>query len=311
MDLSGIRNKLIDIKSKFYTRNKLSIKEIDEKPPEKITKLDPLTVPKYVNQLEKPLTFVPYIHKKRIKKDGEHSVQIQHQYAIDIGVTKEQILPPGFPMTKVYGYGGLVEDPKTGKIRYHISSPGSTFEAKRGIPVIIKWRNRINEPHFLAVDPTLHWANPNNMPMHPEMPWPPFPPGFKDAQWPVPAVTHLHGGEVQSDSDGHPEAWFTHNGKHGPAYVSNVYTYPNEQEAATLWYHDHTLGMTRLNVYAGLAGFYLLRDEKAPKKRFSENRLNLPSGKYEIPLIIQDKMFNTDGSLLFTNEGTTPDVNPY
>lgn len=311
MDLTAIRNKLINIKDKFKIKNKLSIKEIKEETKKEVEKLDPLAVPKYVNQLEKPLTYVPYIHKTWTKIDGKYCAQIQHQYMIDIGKTKEQILPSGFPKTDVYGYGGLVEDPKTGKVRYHISSPGATFEAKRGIPVVVKWRNRIKEPHFLAVDPTLHWANPNNMPMHPEKPWPPFPPGFKDAQWPVPTVTHLHGGEVQSDSDGHPEAWFTYNGKYGPAYVTDTYTYPNDQEATTLWYHDHTMGMTRLNVYAGLAGFYLLRDGKVTKKQFSEQRLNLPSGKYEIPLIIQDKMFNTDGSLLFINEGLTPEVNPY
>ena len=122
----------------------------------------------------------------------------------------------------------------------------------------------------------------------------------------VPTVTHLHGAEVQSDSDGHPDAWFTHNGKHGPGYVSSTYTYPNTQEPATLWYHDHALGMTRLNVYAGLAGFYLLRDDKVNKKKYSEHRLKLPCGDYEIPLVIQDKMFNTDGSLLFANEGLTP-----
>ncbi|NLL73369.1 MAG: multicopper oxidase domain-containing protein, partial [Clostridiales bacterium] len=191
------------------------------------------------------------------------------------------------------------------------SSPGSTFEAKRNIPVIVKWRNRLYNPHLFAVDPTLHWANPNDMPMHPEKPWPSFPPGFLNAQYPVPTVTHLHGAEVQSDSDGHPDAWFTYNGKQGPAYVSSVYTYPNTQEPTTLWYHDHTLGITRLNVYAGLAGFYLLREDKACKKKFSEKRLNLPSDKYEIPLVIQDRMFNTDGSLLFANQGLSPDEHPY
>ena len=286
-------------------------KEPKETPVVRVEKLDPLAIPKYVNKLEKPLTFFPQTVKEKIKKNGEHHIQIQHHYKIDICETMQQILPPGFPKTKVYGYGGFVHDPKTNKLIYHVSSPGSTFEAKRGIPVVVKWKNKIKEPHFLAVDPTLHWANPNGMPMDPPKPWPSFPPGFKNAQWPVPTVTHLHGGEVQSDSDGHPEAWFTHDGKHGPAFVNDTYTYPNTQEPATLWYHDHTLGMTRLNVYAGLAGFYLLRDEKVSKKKFSEQRLDLPLGDYEIPLIIQDKMFNTDGSLLFINEGTTPEENPY
>ena len=116
---------------------------------------------------------------------------------------------------------------------------------------------------------------------------------------------------MQSDSDGHPDAWFTHDGRCGPGYVSSTYTYPNTQEPATLWYHDHALGMTRLNVYAGLAGFYLLREEKPGKKKYSEQRLKLPEGDYEIPQVIQDKMFNSDGSLLFANEGLNPDVHPY
>lgn len=274
-------------------------------------KLDPLAIPKYVNSLEKPAVYKPKAVRFKTKDCWKNRFKLQHHYYIDIGETYQQMLPPGFPKTKVYGYGGVIEDPKTGKLRYHISSPGGTFEAKRNIPTVVTWRNCIKGPHFLPVDPTLHWANPNGMPMHPHKPWPTFPPGFPDAQAPVPVVTHLHGAEVQSDSDGHPDAWFTYDGKHGPGYVSSRYTYPNTQEATTMWYHDHAMGMTRLNVYAGLAGFYLLRDKKVNKKQFSEQRLNLPKGKYEIPLVIQDKMFNSDGSLLFANEGLTPDVNPY
>jgi spore coat protein A len=70
------------------------------------------------------------------------------------------------------------------------------------------------------------------------------------------------------------------------------YSYPNDQQATTLWYHDHALGSTRQNVFAGLAGFYLIRDE-------IEDSLNLPKGQYEIPLMIQDRLFNADGSLLY------------
>lgn len=306
-----VENPVIEEANAKKSKKPIIKEPIEEEPPVEPVKLDPLVVPKYVNQLEKPLTFVPHVVRTRVKKKGKYRLQKQHHYRIDIGETKEQMLPQGFPKTKVFGYGGMVKDPKTGKVRYHISSPGSTFEAQRDIPVVVKWRNRIKGPHFLAVDPTLHWANPNDMPMHPHKPWPSFPPGFPEAQKPVPTVTHLHGAEVQSDSDGHPEAWFTYNGKVGPTFVSTTYTYPNTQEPTTMWYHDHTMGMTRLNVYAGLAGFYLLRDGKVGKKQFSEQRLKLPSGKYEIPLIIQDKMFNTDGSLLFANEGLNPEVNPY
>lgn len=280
---------------------------------EETTKLDPLTIPKYVNQLEKPPVFEPYVMKSYEFKHGKWHRKLKHYYSIDMGETMQQILPPGFPQTKVWGYGGMVWDPKTGRMKYSISSPGGTFEAIRGIPVEVKWTNKLKGKHLFAVDPTLHWANPNDMPMHPPKPWPAYPPGFKEAQQPIPTVVHLHGGEVRSDSDGHPDAWFTHDNKHGPAFVSSTYTYPNEQEATTLWYHDHALGMTRLNVYAGLAGFYILRDyrELNCSRIGKEQQLHLPCDKYEIPLLIQDRLFNTDGSLLFNNVGLSPDVHPY
>lgn len=90
----------------------------------------------------------------------------------------------------------------------------------------------------------------------------------------------------------------------GPAFSKKVYKYSNRQPGATLWYHDHAIGITRLNVYAGLAGFYLIRDPV-------EKRLKLPYGAYDIPLMIQDRSFNKDGSLFYP-ENTTPPapVNP-
>jgi spore coat protein A, manganese oxidase len=273
---------------------------------EQPTKLDPNDIPKYVNQLQKPPVYKPSISRKWSLFG--HS-KIKHCYTIDISEFYQQVLPPGLPQTKVWGYGGYIIDEKTRKAKYSRSAPGATFEAIRGVPVIIKWVNRLKGKHLIAVDPTLHWANPNNMPMNAiPKPWTPFPPGFQEAQFPVPIVTHLHGGEDESAYDGHPEAWFTFNGKHGPDYKTSRYYYPNKQQSATLWYHDHALGITRLNVYAGLAGFYLLRDKDHSSL---DEELCLPSGKYEIPIAIQDRMFNTDGSLRFTNVGNVPEVHPY
>ena len=106
-------------------------------------------------------------------------------------------------------------------------------------------------------------------------------------------MVHLHGAKVQPDSDGYPEAWFTNGFQTtGPFFENRVYHYPNDQQATTLWYHDHALGTTRLNVITGLAGFYLIRDN-------DEDALNLPSGDFEIPLMIQDRAFNDDGSLFY------------
>src|SRR3990170_3255893 len=150
--------------------------------------------------------------------------------------------------------------------------------------------------------------------MMPTPPFEPFPPGYPEAQSPVPLVAHLHGGEVQSYFDGGPDEWFTSDGKQGLGYStliptnnnSAVYYYPNMQQPATLWYHDHALGVTRINVMSGLAGFYFLRDPADPIAPL------LPSGKYEVPLAIQDRTFLTDGSFWFPNVGINPTTDhPY
>ncbi|HEX3661989.1 MAG TPA: multicopper oxidase [Acidobacteriaceae bacterium] len=143
--------------------------------------------------------------------------------------------------------------------------PGPTFEAWRGRPVVTEWHNDLPKQHLFAVDPHIHGARP-----------------------PAPAVrtvTHLHGACTPSFSDGLPENWIT------PGQ-SVRYTWPNVQQSATLWYHDHAMGITRLNVYAGLSGFYLLRDEQ-------ERALNLPAGDYEIPLVVQDRTVNAQGQLVY------------
>jgi len=279
--------------------------------------LNPKTIPQFVSQL-----VIPPIYQPTNVTDANGNV-IRQDYTVDMTEFSEQILPTtnalgnptGFAPTKVWGYGGnVVQIPGTtspGCFRY---SPGATFEATRGIPVQVTWQNKITTSHMFAVDPTLHWANPNNFPMPmPPVTAPAFPPGYPEAQSPVPLVTHLHGGEVQSTSDGHPDAWFTATGIHGTAYNtespttadSTVFLYPNQQPATTLWYHDHALGITRINVMSGLAGFYLLRD---PADTIASS---LPSGPYEIPIAIQDRSFNLDGSFWFPTAGLNPTIHPY
>ena len=283
--------------------------------------LNPKTIPKFVDQL-----VIPPIYKPTINPTTG-----VEEYTIDMTQFYEQVLPgdssgptPGlYPVTKVWGYGGVVTvNPNTGLPGYFSYSPGATFEATRDVPVQVTWQNKITTPNMFAVDPTLHWANPNNFPM-PTQPVtaPAFPPGYPDAQSPVPLVTHLHGAEVQSTSDGHPEAWFTEatTAKYGDAYSTNdeypsvtqtpgetVFNYPNQQPATTLWYHDHALGITRLNVMSGLAGFYLLRD---PADTTIASQL--PSGANEIPIVIQDRSFNTNGAFWFPDVGLNPTIHPY
>lgn len=303
--LSKLKNLLRKKKAEFEAKVTIKVDETT-------SIIDPATIPKYVNQLPKPPVYEPFVFTETIRTKDKKIKKKKHLYFIDISEFKQQILPEGYPETTVWGYGGLIRDPETGTVLYSRSAPGATFEAIRNVPVIVKWINRLTGSHLFAVDPTLHWANPNNMPMDPPKPWPPFPKGFPEAQKPVPIVTHLHGGEVPSAYDGNPEAWFTWNGKTGPSFVTSLYTYPNEQEPTTLWYHDHALGITRLNVQTGLAGFYLLRQsEDHGKAAGDEDKLGLPSGKYEIPLAIQDRTFNSDGSLFYDNVGINPDIHPY
>jgi FtsP/CotA-like multicopper oxidase with cupredoxin domain len=273
--------------------------------------LDPLTIPKWVNQITgPPPVYVPRIIKDPLGKG------IAFQYTVTMDESIQQILPSGYPKTPVWGYGGQAKDAVTGKkLGYVLNSPGPSFEAIRGIPTVVKWVNNIESSYMFAVDPTLHWANPNDMgmPMEP-VDAPPFPPGYPDAQSNVPLVAHLHGSEVSSLFDGGPNAWFTNAGTQGSGYnslyptASNaaVYYYPNEQPATMLWYHDHGLGVTRLNVMSGLAGFYPLRD---PQDLLG---YILPSGAYEMPLAIQDRIFQTNGALYFpADQATNPDVHPY
>jgi spore coat protein A len=255
------------------------------------------TIPKFVNQLSKK----PPVYAS---SNANFTVFMTEFF--------QQMLPIPLPRTKLWGYGGLAKD-ESGDLRFVTSSPGPTFEVQRGQGIFVTFVNNISQTHMFPVDPTLHWANPNNMPMMFEQPMPLFPPGFPLAQQDVPLVPHLHGGETVSSFDGHPDAWFTFSGKHGATYASSsvvannsaTYHYTNGNAPSTLWYHDHALGLTRLNVVAGLAGFYIVRDaldNVAPL---------LPSGKYEWPLLLQDKMFNEDGSILFPSDGENPTIHPY
>jgi len=150
---------------------------------------------------------------------------------------------------------------------YGGTSPGPTFEARSGQAITVEWVNQLPAKHLLPIDRALHGAGPDI----PE----------------VRTVIHLHGGKVSPDSDGNPEKWIV------PGQ-SQVSSYPNRQEAATLFYHDHAMGITRLNAVAGLFGLFLIRDA-------FEESLGLPSGPYEIPLCIYDRLFQVNGQLRYPN----------
>ena len=162
---------------------------------------------------------------------------------------------------------------------YNRQYPGPLFEVNRGEPIHVKWINDLPYKHILPVDKSIH-----DLAELPE----------------VRTVTHLHGSETESTSDGHPEAWYTREYQEtGPTFKQKVYTYPNHQRGANLWYHDHAMGLTRLNVYAGLAGMYIIRDHK-------DQALNIPKDEYDIPIIIQDRSFHRNGSLFYPDQPADP-----
>lgn len=209
---------------------------------------------------------------------------------------------------------------------------GPVIVATRGIPTQVKYINNLGntaDTQLVAwvnsTDQTLHWADPlngeANMCAHNIVPgMPPVGDCANHYAGPIPAVPHLHGGEVPPVLDGGPDAWFTSDGAyHGHAYYTKagaagneaIYRYPNSQEAAMIWFHDHVLGLTRLNVYAGIAGAYALIDPG----------LTLPTGLHPVglqqgssgpvdflvPLVLQDRVFDVDGQFFFPNLGINPE----
>jgi FtsP/CotA-like multicopper oxidase with cupredoxin domain len=312
--------------------------------------LDPTTIPKYVT----PLVIPPVMNN-----DGTAD-----SYDIAVRQFRQQILPGGiwntinersdaFDATQVWSYGPAADvtptvapDPAS-----QFNYPAYTVETLSNTQVDVRWINDLVDakgkylPHLLDVDQTVHWANPlmdcrdgtkrtDCAGVDPEV-----------YDGPVPIVTHVHGAHVDPHSDGYPEAWWLPAGVPGKYAKSGSlfddatgmnpgnlgyadYSYIQTQPATTLWYHDHTLGMTRLNVYAGPAGFWLIRGRPgneaddydqptvgaggppatlpgpAPVAGQGVLPLNIPGDPVrnsirEIPIVIQDRSFDQNGKKLF------------
>jgi FtsP/CotA-like multicopper oxidase with cupredoxin domain len=301
--------------------------------------LDPVTLPKFAT----PLLIPPVMPKAgRIVRRGGKNIDY---YEISMRQIQQQILPSGYPATTVWGYGAITSESKRGLLLHN--APSLTIEASANTPVRIKWINELVDAngnylsHLLPVDQTLHWANPPGGSMGRDT-RPVFTSAPGAYTGPVPIVTHVHGAVgVGDESDGYAEAWYLPQAGNIPAgYAttgtwydffagkaagmqgatwapgSATFEYPNTQRASTIWYHDHALGMTRLNVYAGPAGFYIIRG--GPGDNVLDSRTGaaavlpgpaprendkFPPNKtyYEIPLAIQDRSFNADGSLFYPN----------
>ncbi|KAL1531926.1 Leucine permease transcriptional regulator [Salvia divinorum] len=182
------------------------------------------------------------------------------------------------PATPVFAYG---------RTRESATVPGPTIEALHGIQTHIKWTNYLPSKHILPWDPTIPTATPRK-------------------RRGVPTVVHLHGGVDEPRSDGHSGAWFTARFKErGPSWTRKVYNYHNLQHPGTLWYHDHAMGLTRVNLLAGLVGAYVIRQPGL------ERPLGLPyDEEFDRPLVVFDRSFNRDGSIYMDPKGNNPSIHP-
>jgi spore coat protein A, manganese oxidase len=260
--------------------------------------LSPTSIPKYATPL--PNLYAPFLRHI----PNTTLVPGTDSYTLDIKQVKAQILPPGFPATDVFAYGDPARPDSFTYPAHSIEARSTKPEVNAsglGKPTKVQYLNTLTaSQHIVPVDHSIH--------------------GARDGEPDIRSVGHLHGAQIINEkSDGYPEAWHASNGQSGVpmtipsvAYNANPFDYSNTQEATTLWFHDHTLGMTRLNSYAGLAGLYLLRDDN---EMAMINANKLPNGAHEIPLVLQDRMFHTDSSLAYPDvdvigTGATPSTVP-
>ncbi len=215
--------------------------------------------------------------------------------------------------TDAKGHNTLVPDP--------IHYLGPTIIAQKDRPVRVKFTNALPTGEggdlFIPVDTSVMGAGPGPLGEN-------VPEGMPVDYTQNRAAVHLHGGRTPWISDGSPNQWITPAGENTPypegVSVENVpdmadpgdgsqtFYYTNAQSARLMWYHDHALGITRLNVYAGMASGYLLTDD-AEKKLVADGTIP----EEQIPLIIQDKTFVDAETIDETDPtwrwGTGPDRN--
>jgi spore coat protein A, manganese oxidase len=240
--------------------------------------LNPSSIPRWVNRLVNPLSpsfaFVP------LRTNASNTSDV---YRIGMRRVTQQMLPVGCPRTPVFAYGNA-DDPLSNPRSF--SAPGRTIFARSGRPTVVHWvHTQLPHEHLLPIDRTLHCGI-----------------TAKNCSPDVRTVPHLHGGHIAWEADGFPEAWKASSGETGPLFSSDTYVYDNDQESATLWYHDHAPGITRLNVYAGLAGLYVIRDAVD----FALQMLSqVPAAPYDVALVVQDRYFYPNGSLAY------PDTPPW
>ena len=279
-------------------------------PPPGLTLLNPATIPQFVNDITPGGSFFDTF--KYTPNPGTSNVFSVGSYQItdtDLGLGPDPV--SGAPrLTDLFGYG-----PDAANATY----PGRSFEVVRGQPIAVTWTNGLPDGHVVNIDPTLLDGVKDGLPPLT------YDPRSNSIVGGIPAVPHLHGGHTDAVYDGTPMQWWNRTTAgmdyvdttlpgNNPTQPANTFTYRNDQDAGTLWYHDHAMGVTRLNAYAGMAGFYVIRDGNDTGA--TDNPLGLPADQYEVGLAIQDKQFLSDGSLWFpanaqpwpTGDGGTVDV---
>ena len=206
------------------------------------------------------LELAPFVDELEVPKRAQRSAG----HGLRIGMREVHVkVHRDVPATRMWVYHDLVSDDSSE------SALAPLIEARAGQPLEIEWVNRLPKQHFLPIDHSLHGCG-RDLPD-------------------VRAIVHVHGARVPTKYDGHPDDWFV------PGESLTCH-YPLEQDATTLWYHDHAMGLNRLNVYAGMFGIMLLRDK-------TEDALHLPGGKYEVPLILYDRNLFADGQFYYPDSG--------
>jgi len=250
---------------------------------------DPSNQPKFTNLAPNALD-PSFIYQP--DNQGRYKIQIReamHESGLEFPSGNKVLTP-------IWGYGDQNKNVKV------FTWPGRTFQIKNiaaggGPETEVFWANSLKNvtTHLLPVDTNLHWCYSL--------------PGYEAntiAANGVPIITHLHGGHTDYQFDGNPEFFYSPNGPNqviGPQWnfvpggFTNKFMYDNNVPAGNLWYHDHALGITRLNVYAGLAGFYFVRDDQDTGE--PGNSLNLPAFPFELAYAIQDRMFLETGELFY------------
>ncbi|MGH3390871.1 MAG: bilirubin oxidase, partial [Actinomadura sp.] len=251
----------------------------------------------------------------------------------------QQVLPAGFPATTVQGFG----HPNGSLNRF----PGPTLEARANVPSQVTWTNGLMAsngnflPQLFPVDPTIHWSNPpggvngrDTMPTFTETPGP--------YTGPHTLIVHHHGAHDFQESDGYPESWYLPNANNIPAGFAKVGSfydqfkaeaaarwgvnwpagalisvYPNDQRAMTLWFHDHSLGTTRLGPHSGLVGMSILRGGSSDLPAGvlpgpAPMPGDAPGKKYfELMMVLTNHTYNDDGSVFFPAQRNLIDGTPH